>query len=104
MLPMEKRGKLERDAQIMIKMLMRQIETEKKMKMSASSKAQATDASEFREKLSKALVFECTAKEGRFAKAGRPIKAGEQIICEKAHCATLFERFAKSHCQNCFQR
>lgn len=103
-LPMEKRGKLEKDAQIMIKMLMRQIETQKKMNIPTTSPAQAADASEVRDKLSKGLVFECTAKEGRFAKAARPIKAGEQIICEKAHCATLFKTFAKSHCQNCFQR
>lgn len=101
---MEKRGKLEKDAQIMIKMLTRQLETEKKMKAPTPSEAQTANASVVKDKCSKALVFDYTENEGRFAKADRPIKAGEQILCEKAHCATLSKKFAKSHCQNCFQR
>lgn len=101
---MEKRGKLEKDAQIMIKMLMRQIETEKNMKIPNYSENRIVEASEVNDKFSKALIFDHTEMEGRFAKAGRAIKTGEQIVREKAHCASLFEAFAKSHCQNCFQR
>lgn len=98
---MEKRGKLEKDAQIMIKMLTRQIETENKMNLATSL---ASNATEVKDKFSRALAFDCTEKEGRFAKAGRAIGAGELVVREKAHCASLFEKFAKSHCQNCFQR
>lgn len=102
---MEKRGKLEKDAQIMIKMLTHQIEMERKMKMPTSFAASPTTyAGEINDKFSSALAFDYTVKEGRFALAGRAIKAGEQIVREKAHCASLFETFAKSHCQNCFQR
>lgn len=103
-LPMEKRGKLEKDAQIMIKMLTRQMETEKKMKLPINLASQTIDAFGIEDKLSRALVFDRNEEAGRFAKANRAIKAGDQILCEKAHCATLFETFAKSHCQHCFQR
>lgn len=85
-------------------MLTRQIETERKKGWVVSTAAQTADPFEVKDKLSKALVFDCNENEGRFAKAGRPVKAGEKILCEKAHCASLFETFAKSHCQNCFQR
>lgn len=88
----------------MIKMLLRQIEMEKNMKIPNCSGNHVVEASEVNDKFSKALIFDYTEKEGRFAKAERAIKAGEQIVREKAHCASLFKAFAKSHCQNCFQR
>lgn len=100
---MEKRGKLEKDAQIMIKMLTRQIETERKMNRSEVS-ANKAQAPRNLEKLNRAVFIDYTEHEGRSAKASRAIKSGEEILCEKAHCASLFETYAKSHCQNCFQR
>lgn len=101
-LPMEKRGKLERDAQIMIKMLPKQVEHEKKMKKSNGEKE--TNLKQTEIKLSKSVEFDYTEREGRFTKASRSIKVGEELLIERAICATLFEQFAKSHCQYCFAR
>lgn len=99
---MEKRGKLEKDAQIMIKMLPQQIEAEKKLKLKQSCKS--VSKKPVMNKLSDAVTFDYNEREGRFAKANRDIRVGEQILCHEAHCATLMETFSKSHCQNCFKR
>lgn len=96
---MEKRGKLEKDSQIMIKMLPRQIELEKKMIQKSKSKP-----SNIREKLNQGVTFDYTDMEGRFATASRNINVGEEILCEKAHCVTLLQLYSKSHCQHCFTR
>lgn len=98
---MEKRGKLEKDAQIMIKMLPPQVELEKKMmkKNGTNDTKMETDS-----KLNKAVEFDYTEREGRFPKANNNIKAGEEILAERAVCAVLMERFSKSHCQHCFAR
>lgn len=101
-LPMEKRGKLEKDAQIMIKMLPRQIDYEKKRNLNKDNNALSSTL--FTTKLHKAITFDYTETEGRFAKTNRDIKVGEEILVESAFCATLMERFAKSHCQHCFAR
>lgn len=101
-LPMEKRGKLEKDAQIMIKMLPRQIDYEQKMNLNKDEKALSSTLLTTR--LHKAIIFDYTETEGRFAKTNRDIKVGEEILVESAVCATLMERFAKSHCQHCFTR
>lgn len=99
---MEKRGKLERDAQIMIKMLPRQVELEKKLKLANGTNEQNSKICGT--KLSKAVEFDYNETEGRFAKANRHMKVGEEILVESAVCATLAERFSKSHCQHCFAR
>lgn len=98
---MEKRGKLERDAQIMIKMLPQQVEFEKKMK---GADDQITDSMITLTKLNKSVTFDQNEQEGRFTKTIRDVKVGEEILVEQALCATLFERFSKSHCQHCFAR
>lgn len=98
---MEKRGKLEKDAQIMIKMLPRQIETEKKFKKMMQEKK---DEDKIVDKLSSKVIFEYNENEGRYAKAVENIDVGEEILRQKPHVSTLFEMFSKSHCQNCFQR
>lgn len=98
-LPMEKRGKLEKDAQIMIKMLPRQIEAEKKLK---KLKKEVNDI--IVHKLNKNVTFDYNDFEGRFARATSNIQVGDEILCQKAHCSTLFEMFSKTHCQNCFLR
>ncbi|XP_055316538.1 SET and MYND domain-containing protein 4 [Sitodiplosis mosellana] len=100
-LPMEKRGKLEKDAQIMIKMLPQQVEFEKKMK-SASTQMPTSTISPT--KLNKSVIFDQNEQEGRFTKTIRDMKIGEEVLVEQALCATLFERFSKSHCQHCFAR
>lgn len=100
-LVMEKRGKLEKDAQIMIKMLPQQIQFEAKMK--GSSKTSDSDIQKDT-KLNKAVVFDYTEHEGRFTKVNSNVKAGEHILGESAICAVLMERFSKSHCQHCFAR
>lgn len=99
---MEKRGKLEKDAQIMIKMLPRQIDYEKKMNLNMDKKALSPTL--LSTKLHKAIAFDYTETEGRFAITNRDIKVGEEILVESAVCATLMEHFAKSHCQHCFAR
>lgn len=99
---MEKRGKLEKDAQIMIKMLPPQIEQEKKMKKNGC----AMNSKEFEmdTKLNKSIEFDYNEEEGRFVKTNRKIKVGDEILVERAICAVLMERFSKSHCQHCMAR
>lgn len=99
---MEKRGKLEKDAQIMIKMLPRQIEHEKKMgKM--CKKTESIDL-QMTTKLNKSVEFDYNEQEGRFAQVNRKVKVGDEILAERAACAVLMERFSKSHCQHCLTR
>lgn len=97
---MEKRGKLEKDAQIMIKMLPPQVECEKKMRKTIESDSNM----QMDTKLNKGVQFDYTEREGRFTKTNRIVKAGEEILAEHAICAVLMERFSKSHCQHCFAR
>lgn len=99
---MERRGKLEKDAQIMIKMLPQQVEYEKKMNM--NSKKNVNSSVPPITKLNKSVTFDYNENEGRFTKTTRDIKVGEEILVEQAICATLFEKFSKSHCQFCFAR
>lgn len=98
---MEKRGKLEKDAQIMIKMLPPQVELEKKNRKAsgANDLKQHVDT-----KLNKSVGFDYTEHEGRFTKTLNNIAAGEEVLVESAVCAVLMERFSKSHCQHCFAR
>lgn len=98
---MEKRGKLEKDAQIMIKMLPPQVEIEKKMQKTNGTK---DSQMQMDTKLNKSVGFDYTEHEGRFTKTIANVAAGEEILAERAICAVLMERFSKSHCQHCFAR
>lgn len=94
---------MEKDAQIMIKMLPLQVEHEKKLKqtnveMEKNAKLMANTW------LHKAVEFDYNDKEGRFTKASQKLNVAEEVLVENAICATLFEKFAKSHCQYCFAR
>lgn len=60
-LPMEKRGKLEKDAQIMIKMLPQQVELEKRMKGASEQKQHSIISST---KLNKSVVFDQSEEVG----------------------------------------
>lgn len=86
----------------MIKMLPRQIDYETKMNLNKNKKALSPTLPST--KLHKAITFDYSEAEGRFAKTNRDIHVGEEILVESAVCATLMERFAKSHCQHCFAR
>lgn len=99
---MEKRGKLERDAQIMIKMLPRQVEFEKKMQQKCCKKNTNNQLKD--SKLNAKVEFHTNEEEGRFVKANRKVNVGEEILVERAICAVLMERFSKSHCQHCLAR
>lgn len=101
-IPMDKRGKMEKDAQIMIKMLPPQVETEKKMRKSNSDAA--SNSLQFGTKLNKSVVFDYNEQEGRFTKTKRNMKVGEEVLVESAVCASLMETYSKSHCQHCFAR
>lgn len=102
-LPMEKRGKLEKDAQIMIKVLPKQVEYEKKM--NSTTKKPTSDAIGISgTKLNKAVKFDYSDKEGRFVKTDRDVKVGEEILVENPVCSTLMEKFSKSHCQHCLAK
>lgn len=105
-IPHERRMKLERDAQIMIKMLTKNLEMEAKMKKSQKSggppskeKPKAVDHF-----VSDTLTFEYTDDDGRFAKAAKEIKLGTYLVQEKPHVACLLQIYSQTHCQFCFKR
>lgn len=99
-LPIDKRFKLEKDAQIMIKMLPRELDMEKKMKKMLKKSKVAGPV----EKLHKSVMFDYNELEGRYAKAAQDIKCGEEVLCEKAHCTALLQPFTRTHCQHCFTK
>lgn len=105
-LPLEKKSKIERDVQIMIKLLQRNIELEaqanKQMKSSKSKPKSGGDKN--KNFLSKSVFFDYNKFEGRFAKANQEIAVGDSIISEGPHCSVLLETYNMSHCQNCFKR
>lgn len=100
-LSFEKRGKLEKDAQIMIKMLQKQEDQIAKFKL-LNSKNKRQDAS--KAGLNNSVEFDHNPSEGHFAKARKDIKIGEQILVEHPHCVMLLEMFTKTHCQHCLKR
>lgn len=100
-LSFERRGKLEKDAQIMIKMLQKQEDQIAKLKL-LNSKNKKDDFS--RTGLSKSVDFDFNTNEGRFAKAKKDIKIGEEILVENPHCVMLLEKYSQTHCQHCFKR
>lgn len=100
-LALEKRGKLEKDAQIMIKMLQKQEDQIAKFKK-LNLKNRRDDVQKFG--LNKSVEFDFNPNEGHFAKARKEIKIGEEILVENPHCVMLLEKFSKSHCQHCFKR
>lgn len=102
-LPLDKRGKLETDAQIMIKMLPRQIETDRKLSKKLKA-IKLVDRRQHREQLHKNVMFDYNELEGRYAKASNDIKVGDEVLCEKAHCTALLQPYAMTHCQHCFTR
>lgn len=111
-IPLENRMKLERDAQIMIKMLQKTLEMEAKaiaaMKGVKKTKERLEDESVKNKQnehfVSENLTFDFNEREGRFAKAAKNIKLGTYLVQEKPHAACLLQSYCQSHCQVCFKR
>ncbi|XP_037955909.1 SET and MYND domain-containing protein 4-like [Teleopsis dalmanni] len=105
-LPSDKRGKMNLDAMTMIKMLERDNRTakqaEKQKKMGEVKLSLALPAE--KEFISSTVRFDQNREEGRFARANADIKVGEEILVEKPFVAVLLEKYAKTHCENCFSR
>ncbi len=100
-LEFEKRAKLEKDAQIMIKMMQKQEDQIAKFKL-LNAKNKKRDVSKCG--LNDSVEFDYNPNEGRFAKAKKDIKIGDEILVENPHCVMLLEKYSKSHCQHCFKR
>lgn len=106
-IPHDRQMKLERDAQIMIKMLTKNLEMEAFMK-----KTQKTPAAPPPKKpkevvehfVSETLSFDYSENEGRYAKAATDIKLGTYLVQEKPHVACLLQIYSQTHCQFCFKR
>lgn len=104
-LPLERRQKLERDAQIMINLLPRNIETEKKLAKTRKPAPPAPKKPAIPDYyIDKALYFDYSADEGRFAKTNADMKANTILLLEKPHVSALLEDYSLSHCSNCFKR
>lgn len=107
-LPNEKRMKLERDAQIMVKLMQKNLDLEEKMmksqKISIAPPAKSKPKEVVEHFVSDTLTFDCTVDEGRFAKAAKDIKLGTYLVQEKPHVACLLQIYSQTHCQNCFKR
>lgn len=106
-LPTERHLKLERDAQIMIKMLQKNIEMEEKI----MKKSKGHDATKDKSKdvivdhfVCDSLGFDFSEAEGRFAIAKNEIKLGTYLVQEKPHASCLLQLYSQTHCQYCFKR
>jgi hypothetical protein len=108
-LPHDKRMKLERDAQIMIKLMQKNLDMEAKYMMSQKMPKVVTPP-KIKPKeviehfVSDTLTFDVTNDEGRFAKAAKEIKLGTYLVQEKPHVACLLQIYSQTHCQACFKR
>ena len=100
-LTLEKRQRIESDAMIMIQMLERDPKVKQKI---LKAKPQVVSSADDKEFLSKAIWIDCNEVEGRYARAARDIKVGDEILIEKPNVCALLEKFSKSHCQQCFMR
>lgn len=109
-IPVDKKLKLERDAQIMIKMLeksqlmeekIKQKQKPKNVKGSTDSKDNNKNVEHF---VSDCIGFKYTEDEGRFATAAKDIKLGTYLVQEKPHASCLLQLYSQTHCQYCFKR
>lgn len=108
-IPLERKLKLEMDAQIMIKMLQKNLEMESKIRKNKNVATGTKDTPINKKKVaedfvSDALEFDYTEDEGRFAKAATDIKLGTFLVQEKPHVSCLLQSYAQTHCQSCFKR
>uniref|UniRef100_A0A9I3CJN3 MYND-type domain-containing protein n=1 Tax=Anopheles culicifacies TaxID=139723 RepID=A0A9I3CJN3_9DIPT len=103
-LPLERRQKLERDAQIMVKLLPKNIELEKMSKKKTSSKADHPMAKIPDHFIEKSLWFDETENEGRFARTSSDLKPNTILLLERPHVSALLEDYSLDHCTHCFKR
>lgn len=98
---LEKHLKMEKDSQVMIKILQRNIELEEtnKKKEKAGSKP-----SGFQKVVNEKLAFAYTESEGRFVVAKEDIKLGENLVREEPHASCLLKEYSQTHCQMCCKR
>lgn len=106
-IPLDRKQKFEKDAQIMIKMLPPQIEALRKAEQKRGGGSVKPTPKSLTTKsvdLSGSVGFEYNDEEGRFAVAKSDIQVGEKLLAEEPHCVMLLEKYSKSHCQHCFKR
>ena len=109
-IPLENRMKLERDAQIMIKMLQKTLVMEEKATAAKKDAKKHEREDEVIKKkqvehfVSDSLTFDFNELEGRFAKAGKDIKLGTYLVQEKPYASCLIQKYCQTHCQLCFKR
>lgn len=111
-IPLDKKLKLERDAQIMIKMLEKgqAMEEQIKQKQKPKNVKGSTDLKDNSNNknaehfVSDCLGFKYTDDEGRFATAAKDIKLGTYLVQEKPHASCLLQLYSQTHCQYCFKR
>lgn len=102
-IPQDKKAKLKFDAVAMITMLQKD---PKATKNAGKQKEAVCNPGIPEEKAftSSAIRIDQNKDEGRFARAARDIKVGEEILVEHPFAAVLIEKFAKTHCENCLIR
>jgi SET and MYND domain-containing protein 4 len=104
-MPLDKRAKCEKDAQIMIKLLQRELELlAKGKKVAAKTTAPKDEDEEEKPYLNPSVTFTSTKDEGRFALANTKIQVADAILVERPHCAVLLENYSKTHCDTCLKR
>jgi tetratricopeptide (TPR) repeat protein len=110
-IPVENKLKLERDAQIMVKMLEKSLAIEEKttakeqVSAAAAAAKKSQPAKESGERfVSDSLGFDYSAEEGRFATAAKDIKLGAYLVQEKPHASCLLQLYSQTHCQFCLKR
>lgn len=103
-LPHDKHFKMERDAQVMIKIIIKNMDMESKMKRKPVVAAEKPKTKEPNHFISDSLAFDYNEEEGRFAKAKKDIILGADLIQEKPHVSCLLKEYSQTHCQHCFKR
>lgn len=104
-MPLPNRQRLEKNAQIMIKMLPPRIAALAKCPAPPVQPTRPKSLRDVRHsELNADVDFAETPSEGRYAVAKADIAIGEKVLVEHPHCAVLLEKYSQSHCQHCFQR
>ncbi|XP_033155180.1 SET and MYND domain-containing protein 4 [Drosophila mauritiana] len=103
----DKRAKLNLDAMTMIKMLQNDPRTAKQEAKQQKQKIALDLAKPVKlenEFVSPLVRIDSNRQEGRFARASADVKPGEELLVERPFVSVLLEKFAKTHCENCFMR
>lgn len=101
-LPADRRYKTVQDFIVMIKLLEKDLLTNKKAVKKSDLLSKTVE--EEKEFMSESVKIDSSEAEGRFGVAVRDIKIGEELIVEKPGAAVLLQQYSKTHCQHCFIR